>query len=95
FNNAPPVLTEDAGNAPRTGCARGSVGEDDGSGREAQEDGFEEADEPQPPQMPHILIHRAHGLSRSPAVSRGLKKWAGSSTAPRGSSFRRDVELDG
>ncbi|KAJ6597917.1 hypothetical protein B0H10DRAFT_742615 [Mycena sp. CBHHK59/15] len=116
----PPVLTEDAGNAPRTGCACGSVGEDDGSGREAQEDGFERADERQPLQTPHILIHRAHGLSRSPAVvprswsrcrssvcatwsrgisaragSRGLKKWAGSSTAPRGARGRRDVELMG
>ncbi|KAJ6557162.1 hypothetical protein B0H10DRAFT_2121087, partial [Mycena sp. CBHHK59/15] len=83
-----PVLTEDAGNAPCTGCAR-AVRSDERSGQEAQEDEFERADEHQPPQMPHILIHCAHGLSRSPA------KWAGSSTAPCGARGRRDLELMG
>ncbi|KAJ6607791.1 hypothetical protein B0H10DRAFT_2070192 [Mycena sp. CBHHK59/15] len=49
------------------------MGGDDGHGGEAaHDDGFEGADERQPPQTPHILIHCAHGLSRSPAVCAAL-----------------------
>ncbi|KAJ6597901.1 hypothetical protein B0H10DRAFT_2231846 [Mycena sp. CBHHK59/15] len=50
----------------------GAFNHDEGRGQEAQEDEFERADEHQPLQTPYILIHCAHGLSRSPAVCDAL-----------------------
>ncbi|KAJ6611254.1 hypothetical protein B0H10DRAFT_2224235 [Mycena sp. CBHHK59/15] len=63
----------DGGRTRWSGGDDGSMGGDDGHGGGAtHDDGFEGADERQPPQTPHILIHCAHGLSRSPAVCAAL-----------------------